>query len=197
MPLGDFEHGNRGGGSLHPVATSSANGFLSSTDKAKLDTTSGTNTGDVTLTAVGASANANGASLSGQALTLQPASTSFPGVMTATDKSRLDATVIPAYTAVTAFSNSWVNYGSGFPDAAYLKDRDGFVWLVGLIKNGTVGAAAFTLPAGYRPPSSLHFPAVANALFGIVLVNSSGHVRVEAPSSNAWVDLSSVRFRVA
>lgn len=46
---------------------------------------SGTNTGDVTLTAVGATPNANGASLSGQVLTLQPANTSFPGVLTAAD----------------------------------------------------------------------------------------------------------------
>lgn len=43
---------------------------------------SGTNTGDVTLTAVGSSPNANAASLSGQALTLQPASASFPGILT-------------------------------------------------------------------------------------------------------------------
>lgn len=46
---------------------------------------SGTNTGDVTLTAVGASPSANGASLSGQALTLQPADTTHPGVLTAAD----------------------------------------------------------------------------------------------------------------
>jgi hypothetical protein len=43
---------------------------------------SGTNTGDVTLTAVGASPNSNGASLSGQALTLQPADATNPGVIT-------------------------------------------------------------------------------------------------------------------
>ncbi len=46
---------------------------------------SGTNTGDVTLTAVGAVPQANGASLSGQVLTLQPANTSFPGVLLAAD----------------------------------------------------------------------------------------------------------------
>lgn len=49
---------------------------------ASLANTSGTNTGDVTLAAIGSSANANGASLSGQALTLQPASGSFGGVVT-------------------------------------------------------------------------------------------------------------------
>jgi hypothetical protein len=43
---------------------------------------SGTNTGDVTLTAVGAVPNANGASLSGQALTLQPADGTNPGLIT-------------------------------------------------------------------------------------------------------------------
>lgn len=43
---------------------------------------SGTNTGDVTLTAVGSSPSANGASLSGQALTLQPADGTHPGLVT-------------------------------------------------------------------------------------------------------------------
>lgn len=45
---------------------------------------SGTNSGDVTLTAVGSTPGANGASLAGQALTLQPADATNPGVTTAT-----------------------------------------------------------------------------------------------------------------
>lgn len=45
-------------------------------------TSSGTNTGDVTLAAVGASPSANGASLSGQVLTLQPADATHPGLVT-------------------------------------------------------------------------------------------------------------------
>lgn len=48
-------------------------------------TISSTSAGDVTLTPVGSSPNASGASLSGQALTLQPANTSFPGVLLAAD----------------------------------------------------------------------------------------------------------------
>ena len=44
---------------------------------------SGTNSGDITLTAVGAAPSANGASLSGQALTLQPFDSTHPGVVTA------------------------------------------------------------------------------------------------------------------
>ena len=46
-------------------------------------TVSGTNSGDVTLNAVGSSPNANGASLSTQSLTLQPADGSNPGIVTA------------------------------------------------------------------------------------------------------------------
>ena len=42
----------------------------------------GVNTGDVTLAAIGSSPNANGASLSGQQLQLQPANASFGGVVT-------------------------------------------------------------------------------------------------------------------
>lgn len=52
---------------------------------------SGTNTGNVTLAAVGAVPNANGASLSGQVLTLQPANASFSGLMSAADYIKLAA----------------------------------------------------------------------------------------------------------
>lgn len=54
------------------------------------------------------------------------------------------------WTAVS-FTNSWVNYGSSYAPAAYRKDAQGFVHLRGLIKSGTLGSAAFTLPAGFRP----------------------------------------------
>lgn len=47
----------------------------------------GLNTGDVTLTTIGSSPNANAASLSGQQLQLQPASASFGGVVTTTTQS--------------------------------------------------------------------------------------------------------------
>ncbi len=44
----DAQHGNRGGGALHAVATTGANGFMSSTDKVKLDSIQG---GTATLVA--------------------------------------------------------------------------------------------------------------------------------------------------
>ena len=48
---------------------------------------SGTNTGDLTLAAIGSSPNANGASLAGQVLTMQPADATNGGVVTNTTQS--------------------------------------------------------------------------------------------------------------
>jgi hypothetical protein len=78
----DAQHGNRGGGALHADATTSVAGFMSAADKTKIDAVSGTNTGDVTLGAIGSTPNANGATLTGQLLNLEPASASFGGIVT-------------------------------------------------------------------------------------------------------------------
>lgn len=81
---------------------------------------SGANTGDVTLAAVGASANANAASLSGQILNLQPFSSSFPGVVLASGGGssnflRADGTwAAPAGTAgITALTGDVTATGPG------------------------------------------------------------------------------------
>ena len=47
----------------------------------------GRNTGDITLLEVGSSPSTKGATLNGQELTLQPATTAFPGVVTTTNQS--------------------------------------------------------------------------------------------------------------
>lgn len=54
-------------------------------------TSTGTNTGDVSLAAVGSSPNANAATLTAQALNLQPASAAFPGVLPVADKLTINA----------------------------------------------------------------------------------------------------------
>lgn len=73
---------------------------------------SGTNTGDVTLTAVGVVPNANGASLSGQILTLQPANTSFPGVLLAADWNTFNNKQ-PAGSYITALTGDVTAAGPG------------------------------------------------------------------------------------
>ncbi len=62
---------------------------------------SGTNTGDVTLAAIGAVPNANAASLSGQQLTLQPASASFGGVLTTGAQTIAGAKTLTGVTTVS------------------------------------------------------------------------------------------------
>lgn len=68
-------------------------------------TSSGTNSGDVTLATVGSSPAAAGASLSGQVLTLQPASASFAGVVTAAQFSKID-TLAYFYCTLSAAAES-------------------------------------------------------------------------------------------
>lgn len=106
--------------------------------------------------------------------------------------------VIPAtaYTAPT-FTNSWVNFGGSFRNAGYRIDQLGFVELTGAIKNGTMNASAFTLPAGYRPPEShiwanYSYTGAAQALAAVQVV-SDGTV-VPTFGNNTEFHLDGVRF---
>lgn len=82
------------------VATDSVPGAMSAADHTKLTgIASGATAGVTALGAVGASPGANAASISGTTLTLQPANASFPGLMSASDFSKLSglsAAVSPA-----------------------------------------------------------------------------------------------------
>jgi hypothetical protein len=55
------------------------------------------------------------------------------------------------------FTNGWTDLGSGTIAAAYRKVAD-VVQVRGVIRNGTITASAFTLPAGYRPPGTSIYP---------------------------------------
>jgi hypothetical protein len=74
---------------------------------------SGTNTGNVTLAAVGSSPNANGASLSGQALTLQPADGSNPGLLTAGAQTIGGAKTFSSTISASNFSGTHSGTSSG------------------------------------------------------------------------------------
>lgn len=73
---------------------------------------SGTNSGNVSLNAVGSSPNANGASLSTQSLTLQPANTSFPGVLIAADWNTFNSKQ-PAGNYITSLTGDATASGPG------------------------------------------------------------------------------------
>lgn len=98
--------------------------------------------------------------------------------------------------AAPSYSNSWVDYGGAFDTGGYFKDNFGVVHLKGLIKSGTVGATAFTLPTGYRPSTTKIFATSSNNVFGQVWIYSTGVVEPRSPSSNTWVSLEGISFRV-
>jgi hypothetical protein len=88
-------------GALMPGGTAGTSGqVLTSAGAGVVPTWSTVSGTDVTLTAIGATPNANGASLSVQALTLQPASASFGGVVT---------TAAQSFAGIKTFTNSIVN----------------------------------------------------------------------------------------
>lgn len=91
--------------------------------------------------------------------------------------------------------NNWVNYGPGFTNATYYKDRTGVVHLEGLIKSGTTGIIA-NLPAGYRPSGSLLFIAVNGyGAFARIDVTADGNVVVSDPYTTGYLSLSGITFR--
>ena len=106
---------------------------------------------------------------------------------------RLDGELQPtAWTAVT-FQNSWVNYGSPYGNVMYRKVGDR-VFLRGVMKNGTVGAAAFTLPVGFRPPAQVQHQAAGTVEY--VDIATDG---VVAPftGTNAAVVLDGCQFSIS
>ncbi|MBM4253016.1 MAG: hypothetical protein FJ146_13670 [Deltaproteobacteria bacterium] len=94
------------------------------------------------------------------------------------------------------FQNSWVNYGGTWEPAGYYKDKFGVVHLKGLIKNGTLNQAAFTLPVGYRPNYGRHLATLSgNGNTACILyIYSDGTVVPSAVCSSTWTSLE-VSFR--
>lgn len=88
----------------------------------------------------------------------------------------------------------WVNFNTATnPQVQYRKTPDGMVELFGVIKSGTVGLSAFTLPTGYRPSLLINPSCTSNAAFGVVTIKADGTV-VPAAGSNVYFDFGLFRF---
>ncbi|RYZ37446.1 MAG: hypothetical protein EOO71_27945 [Myxococcaceae bacterium] len=92
-------------------------------------------------------------------------------------------------------ASGWV--ATGFPrgNPKYYKNSAGDVVLGGSIKNGSLGSAAFNLPAGYRPLDELHLPVVSNTGFGRIHITADGNVTPMSGSTTEF-SLDGIRFRV-
>lgn len=97
-------------------------------------------------------------------------------------------------TGQPAFANSWVNFGTTDAPAAFWRDPMGWVHLRGLIKSGTIGNVAFTLPPGFRPPLREVFAVLSNGAIGRVDVQADGQV-IPAAGNNTYVSLAGIHFR--
>lgn len=96
-----------------------------------------------------------------------------------------------------AFTNSWVNYGSPYSNAGYIMRPDGWVALIGVIKSGTLGSSAFTLPPGFRPSKLQSLLTLSNGAAGRVDIGADGTVTPISPSSNLSVVLDGLHFKAA
>lgn len=91
-------------------------------------------------------------------------------------------------------TNSWINFGGAEATAGYFKDQFGVVHLKGTIKSGTLDAAAFTLPAGYRPAALTYYATNSNGAFGALNIYSNGEVRPKSGSS-VFFSLAGITFK--
>jgi len=99
-----------------------------------------------------------------------------------------------AFTWTTpTLSGTWANFGGAFAGAAYGKTAEGLVVLRGLIKSGTIGTAAFTLPTGFRPAADKRFGVISNGAAGRVDISTAGVV-TPSTGNNAYVTLNDIRF---
>lgn len=90
------------------------------------------------------------------------------------------------------FANGWSNYAGGFQTVAFRRDPFGRVHFRGMMKGGTLGAAAFYLPLGYRPSATVLFDTTGNAAQGRIDINPDGSVIPTLQS--AWVTLDGLYF---
>lgn len=100
-----------------------------------------------------------------------------------------------------AYQNSWVSYDSTlFYGARYYRDSDGYIYLEGLVKSGTIAdgttGTIFTLPVNFRPNVRILFPVVSNGAIGRCDIYTDGSV-VATNGNNAWFSLGGISFKAA
>ena len=120
--------------------------------------------------------------------------------LTVTDRVEFTSLLTPRVIGTSgqpAFANGWVHYGAPYSNASFIARPGGWVELIGVIKSGTVGSAAFTLPPGFRPISTKPILTLSNGTTGRVDVGSDGTVTPISPSNNASVVLDGVHFKIA
>jgi hypothetical protein len=102
-------------------------------------------------------------------------------------------------------ANNWYDVrppavGLGANEAGYYRDKQGRVFLQGLVKacGASTPQTIFTLPAGYRPLNLEQLVAIKGGLFGTILVSPSGQVTTNGlPADGDTYQLGDISFRCA
>lgn len=92
--------------------------------------------------------------------------------------------------------NGVTNYASGFAPVRYYKNEFNTVYLGGMSTGGAAGIIIFVLPVGYRPSKSLLVPTVMGGVFGFLVIDTDGSVKVNSNSpANIYISYGGISFR--
>jgi hypothetical protein len=91
--------------------------------------------------------------------------------------------------------NGWSAYGSGFETGRYWKDPEGWVYVQGVFKGGTLGTVMATLPSTFRPFRTHHFPGLVGPVANgaRIDIDPGGNItayRTETGGTNAYCAFS-------
>lgn len=85
------------------------------------------------------------------------------------------------------------NFNGSFSQCRYGKDKNGNVFIEGLIKGCTDSMDLFTLPIGYRPKYNKYYNIVSNdgsnLKTGTMIINSNGVVRLDKNIGSAFISI--------
>jgi len=111
---------------------------------------------------------------------------------------KLSGVIVQEDWKLPVLTNGWINFGSGYSTVGYMKDKEGFVHLKGLVKGGGVGGenCIFVLPFEYRPSEGQRIfmqPTNPNVVGRVDISSGNGCVYPLAVDSG-WVSLEGIVF---
>lgn len=83
---------------------------------------------------------------------------------------------ITEWYTVSSLSNSWEIYGSPYGSSVRYRRIGRVVYLSGVVRNGILGGAIFTLPSGFRPANQIAIVTLATDQIARVEITTSGSV---------------------
>lgn len=102
-------------------------------------------------------------------------------------------------TSQPIFENGWVNYDINADVMLQISLINNLVYIKGRIKDGTLGATVFTLPAALRPLKTLFFTAVGgkgtSTRYAFIEIKPTGEFIIDSPPPPVdWVFIPLIIF---